>query len=286
MSEEETIDEITQFTTAYLDHINTINQYLPRIRNIEYNTQTNTTSIYGHTNFQELKVNNVNVSLNGHAHLTTDINQLYEEEEEFQEEEEGVMITKTRTVNKTKPLDTILDSKANNDHNHTTNDITNWSTATSNFVKTNANNTLSGNITMTYYSPKIDMVGGVSGELSMKCAGIDYMRIYAGTITSGNGFLEIVSSCSGNEPIYVRQYQYSDPNYCGTITHEAVLLDASGNTSFPGTLSTPAITLNGDDLATTLDGKAASVHDHLLSEVTFLMNTQENYTLSTNQVDQ
>ena len=50
-------DEITLFTTAYLDHLNTLNQYLPRIRNVEYNTQTNTTSIYGHTNFEELKVN-------------------------------------------------------------------------------------------------------------------------------------------------------------------------------------------------------------------------------------
>ena len=31
-------DEITQFTTAYLAHINELNTYLPRIRNITYNS--------------------------------------------------------------------------------------------------------------------------------------------------------------------------------------------------------------------------------------------------------
>ena len=56
-------DEITLFTTSYLDHLSAINQYLLRIRNVAYDAQSNTTTVYGHTNFQELKVNNKTVAL-------------------------------------------------------------------------------------------------------------------------------------------------------------------------------------------------------------------------------
>ena len=127
-------DEITLFTNAYIAHINAINEYLPRIKNIEYTANTNTTKIYGHTVVQELKVNGTNVSLAGHnhdssyaalghTHTTDEIEQEYEEEEEYQEEEDDgeggtVTVTKTRTITKTRALDDVLDEKADVGHNH------------------------------------------------------------------------------------------------------------------------------------------------------------------------
>ena len=62
-NQQEIQDEVSLFTAAYLSHINELNNYLPRIRNIAYNSNTNTTTIYGHTNFQELNVNNSPVAL-------------------------------------------------------------------------------------------------------------------------------------------------------------------------------------------------------------------------------
>ena len=60
----------------------------------------------------------------------------------------------------------------------------------------------------------------------------DYARIrFSGGSNAGN--LEIATADDANEPIYVRQYK-------GTFTtaqRTATLLDGSGNTSFPGTLT-------------------------------------------------
>ena len=114
-----------------------ISNLMPRLKNIDYDSQTNTTTVYGHTNFEELKVNNTNVALENHNHDSSysalnhthdidDIIQTYEEEEDFVEEEEengegnNINVNKTRTITKTKTLTTILDSKADIDHNHDT----------------------------------------------------------------------------------------------------------------------------------------------------------------------
>ena len=131
-----------------------------------------------HTNFEELKVNNNSVALqsqipdistkanvnhnhsisdiinlqttlNGksdsnHNHSIDEIIQEYEEEQDFEEEtldenQETVMTNGTRTITKTRTLDTILngksDSNQNHDseyssinHNHSISDITNLQT--------------------------------------------------------------------------------------------------------------------------------------------------------------
>lgn len=64
--------------------------------------------------------------------------------------------------------------------------------------------------------------------------------------TTNNGFLEIAVGDDTNESIVVRQY-----NTNNVITREVYLLDSSGNTSFPGTVTAP--TFNGN-----LNGKATS----------------------------
>ena len=49
---EQQLTEFESFMDALEGHMDELNQYLPRIHNIEYDSQTNTTSIYGHTNFE------------------------------------------------------------------------------------------------------------------------------------------------------------------------------------------------------------------------------------------
>ena len=62
----------------------------------------------------------------------------------------------------------------------------------------------------------------------------DYWRIIGGATASNSGYLEIATSDDGSEPIYVRQYSSGK---FGTLARTAALLDGSGNTSFPGTLT-------------------------------------------------
>ena len=71
-----------------------------------------------------------------------------------------------------------------------------------------------------------------------KMAGSDFFRIRVGGANE-QGYAEIATADDGNEPIYVRQYQVVGSDYFNTIVHQATLLDANGNTSFPGTVSAP-----------------------------------------------
>ena len=61
----------------------------------------------------------------------------------------------------------------------------------------------------------------------------DYGRIAFGGTAENAGWMEIASCDDGNEPIYVRQYT----DVFITIKRTATLLDASGNTSFPGSVT-------------------------------------------------
>ena len=71
----------------------------------------------------------------------------------------------------------------------------------------------------------------------------DYGRIAFGGTANNAGWMEIASCDDGNEPIYARQYR----GVFTTIKRTATLLDANGNTIFPGTVTAPTFTgaLNG-----------------------------------------
>ena len=71
----------------------------------------------------------------------------------------------------------------------------------------------------------------------------DYGRIAFGATAESAGWMEIASCDDGNEPIYARQYT----GVFTTIKRTATLLDANGNTIFPGTVTAPTFTgaLNG-----------------------------------------
>jgi hypothetical protein len=61
----------------------------------------------------------------------------------------------------------------------------------------------------------------------------DQFRIRIGATATNAGFVEIATADDGTEPIHVRQYT----GVFGAIARTATLLDGSGNTSFPGSLS-------------------------------------------------
>lgn len=71
----------------------------------------------------------------------------------------------------------------------------------------------------------------------------DYGRIAFGGTANNAGWMEIASCVDGDEPIYARQYT----GVFTTIKRTATLLDANGNTIFPGTVTAPTFTgaLNG-----------------------------------------
>lgn len=85
----------------------------------------------------------------------------------------------------------------------------------------------------------------VSTVLLAGMAGTDFFGITVGGTGDDGGYAEISTGDNGNEPIYVRQY--SGP----TAVHSATLLDANGNTTFPGSVTATTFTGNATT-ATTL----------------------------------
>lgn len=67
------------------------------------------------------------------------------------------------------------------------------------------------------------------------CGDNDFWRIGGGATGNNAGYMEIATADDGTEPIYVRQYS----GIFGSVTRTATLLDASGNTYFPGTVTAP-----------------------------------------------
>ena len=104
-----------------------------------------------------------------------------------------------------------------------------------------ASNITSGDIELT------DPGDGNTRAITFKIGGSDDARILAGSTEHEKGYLEIATADDVTEPIYVRQYKYKDPDHFGTLTREATLLDAEGNTTFPGTLNVQGNTnITGD----------------------------------------
>ena len=67
-------------------------------------------------------------------------------------------------------------------------------------------------------------------QIKGTCGGNDFWRIGGGATAESAGFMEIATADNATEPIYVRQYI----GVFATIKRTATLLDANGNTSFPG----------------------------------------------------
>ena len=84
-------------------------------------------------------------------------------------------------------------------------------------------------------------VGTGTRQIRFAAGSNDYARIAAGATATNAGYLEIATADDTNEPIYVRQYS----GVFSSLTRTATLLDGSGNTSFPNTVSGNKFTVGG-----------------------------------------
>ena len=98
--------------------------------------------------------------------------------------------------------------------------------------------------------------GTLTGNLSFSNSGTGFRGINYGTMGdndqwriggaatgSNGGYMEIATADDGTEPIYVRQYT----GVFSSLTRTATLLDASGNTSFPGSITGSGFIKSGYD---------------------------------------
>jgi len=94
--------------------------------------------------------------------------------------------------------------------------------------------------------------------------GNDSWFIGAGALATDNGFIEIATGDNGNEPIYVRQYN-GDPYTTGTVTRTATILDGSGNTIFPNTLTATTLIKSGGTSSQYLmaDGSVSTITNNI-----------------------
>lgn len=102
---------------------------------------------------------------------------------------------------------------------------------------------ITNNGTLTQNGDIIINQASTTGTRQVRFQGGDYGRVAFGGTASDAGWMEIASADDGNEPIYVRQYT----GVFTSIKRTATLLDANGNTVFPGTVTAPTFTgaLNG-----------------------------------------
>jgi hypothetical protein len=84
----------------------------------------------------------------------------------------------------------------------------------------------------------------------------DQFRIRVGGTATNAGFVEIATADDGTEPIYVRQYT----GVFTSLARTATLLDGSGNTSFPGTVTANGTLLTGNTGTVTSVATAGSVN--------------------------
>jgi hypothetical protein len=131
-----------------------------------------------------------------------------------------------------------------------------------------------------------DTVELVRGKMAIN----DHFRILVGGTGRDRGFAEIATADNGTEPIYVRQYTYTENNGVynsfANETRSATLLDKDGNTSFPETVSakifsgsltgnaTSADTATTATTATNVKGAANSI----------LYNSNKDTTTSSDQL--
>jgi hypothetical protein len=110
--------------------------------------------------------------------------------------------------------------------------IRSTSHATKGTITLDSNTSVSGNITLSGTIIKDIAVGTDANILSGTIGSNDFYRIRAGG-ASNAGYLEIATADDASEPIHFRQYT----GVFTTLTRTATILDGSGNTSLPGTLT-------------------------------------------------
>lgn len=114
---------------------------------------------------------------------------------------------------------------------------------THDYIPITGTNNLRGSLLFT--DPGTPGVRGIEGV----AGGNDYWRVVGGASETNAGYLELATGDDGNEPIHVTQYA----GHFTTVRRTATLLDAAGNTNFPGT-----VTSGGQALVKTDDARLSN----------------------------
>ena len=141
------------------------------------------------------------------------------------------------------------------------------------------------NPSMTKMYGNLDVAGNITCSTLKNVQTINFVNstkddgasIKLGGTNDDETFLEISTSDNGNEPIYVRQYKRNYTTGVSELQREAALLDANGNTSFPG-----ALTVAGKEVATKeyVDSKVAEGGGGNLENVYTKAEVDERTTIS------
>lgn len=126
------------------------------------------------------------------------------------------------------------------------------------------NSSITGNLTFTDNSTGTPR--GVTGTVGTN----DHWFVGGASAGANDGYMVIATGDDGTEPIYVRQYSGNPAAGGSGVVRQLTLLDASGNTSLPGSLTvTGDLTVNGT--TTTLDTQNLVVEDNII-----LLNKNES----------
>ena len=256
LSEEEELTETDLAIQGLNNVVNIMSGVASNVRNVRYSAQTNTTTYYGHTNFQELKVNGNDVAL---ASQIPDIT-----------------------------------GKADSIHTHTTADLTNWATATENFAKLNADNTFTGTNTFTkpvtvntstatewihgydLYAPNMNNESNVI--LKFGKSGTDGNSASIGFQYNGNN--------NGNNCIDLSLHGYNHLyKFYRDRAQFTKPLSITGTLTATGNISAPNITT----ITNTLAGKANATHTHEIGDIyknIIVQNQDETETTITKTLDE
>jgi len=104
----------------------------------------------------------------------------------------------------------------------------------------------------------------------------DFFRIRVSGTGSNSGFVEFATADDGNEPIHFRQYS----GVFTTITRTATILDASGNTSFPGTVTATSFSGSGASL-TSIPNSATTANTAAIVNTIVSRDASNNFSAGT-----
>ena len=108
---------------------------------------------------------------------------------------------------------------------------------TTNVVNLTGSLNISGSVTMSSAAGNIIFTDSATAKRGIQgtVGANDQWFVGGGATGTDAGYLEIATGDTGNDPLYASQYSSSP--LVGTLTRRATILDASGNTSFPGNLT-------------------------------------------------
>lgn len=123
--------------------------------------------------------------------------------------------------------------------------------------------------------------GAVGEVLKATMGDNDAFRIAVGG-SANAGYAEIATADDGTEPIYVRQYGDATTDGFVTPTRTATLLDANGNTQFPGSVTAPSFVGNAASADKWKTARTLSLGGRASGSVS--MDGSTNVTLNVNDV--